>query len=314
MHPLFTFIIEYIKCQLNFGINKFNRLSSCPFCVTLPRMLRPIDIITIYYLLSLNFITLLFRPFLPHWYLYFFAHFMFTIFIFLLGIMRKRYSNKVVEFVSYFYPWFSTPQLYEETRTYLHVIFPGFFDHLVQKWEFSLFGVLPNIYLEKFACPWLTEILSFGYISYYLFFLIPPFVFYFCKRDGLEELIFSMALVYYISFLGFILFPVASPRFALAGQFKAPLQGYLIPKIQAQLMETFALRGGAMPSSHVAMAVASTLVTKRYFRRIYPIMLILAVLIMLGAIYGRYHYVTDVVVGAILGIIAAKIAHLIYKK
>lgn len=276
-------------------------------------MLRPIDIITIYYLVSLNFITLLFRPFIPHWYVYFLVHFTLTILIFLLNIIRKRYPHKIIQFISYFYPWFCAPQLYEETRSYLHVIFPGFFDYLVQKWEFGLFGVLPNIYLEQFARPWLTELLSFGYISYYLFFLIPPFIFYFYKRDRLEKLIFAMALVYYISFLGFIVFPVASPRFALAGQFQAPLQGYLLPKIQGRLMETWALRGGAMPSSHVAMAVASMLVTKRYFKRLYPIMLILAILIMLGAIYGRYHYITDVAVGTTLGIVAVKITHLIYR-
>ncbi len=276
-------------------------------------MLRPIDIITIYYLVSLNFITLLFRLFIPHWYFYFLAHFVFMILIFLLNTIRKYRPHKIIEFISYFYPWFCVPQFYEETRVYLHVIFPGFFDHLVQKWEFTLFGVFPNIYLEQFASPWLTELLSFGYISYYFFFLIPPFIFYFYKRDRLEKLIFSMALVYYISFLGFIVFPVASPRFALADQFQAPLQGYLIPKIQEKLMETWALRGGAMPSSHVAMAVASMLVTKRYFKQLYPIMLILAILIMLGAIYGRYHYITDVVVGGIWGIIAVKIAHLIYR-
>jgi membrane-associated phospholipid phosphatase len=80
------------------------------------------------------------------------------------------------------------------------------------------------------------------------------------------------------------------------------------------MMAKFALKGAAFPSSHVAMVTVVSLISKKYIPWLFKISFPLAIMVALGAIYGRYHYVTDVVIGAIVGTIATYVTYKIYKK
>ena len=56
-----------------------------------------------------------------------------------------------------------------------------------------------------------------------------------------------------------------------------------------------------MPSSHVAEALVVMLCAIRWYgRKAYFLVAVVAALA-LGTIYGRFHYVTDVVIGVVIG-------------
>ena len=280
----------------------------------LAKQTRPIHIVSLSYVGIMIFITLFFRQNIPAWLYYLGIYLTYTVFVIVLSQLVRATYHPFLSFVAIMYPWFTIPSFYELLRYYIHAIFPFLFDPFIHQFEMAIFSVHPTVYLQRFISPLLTEIMAFGYFSYYLIFAFPPFIFYFFKPKGASSLIFAMTLAYYFCFVIFVLFPCAGPRFTLAAQYTVPLKGYFLPAIQAKLMAKFALKGAAFPSSHVAMVVASTLVVKRYMRWLYYIMLPLAIMVALGAVYGRYHYVTDVIAGAVIGILSAWITYKIYKE
>jgi membrane-associated phospholipid phosphatase len=71
-----------------------------------------------------------------------------------------------------------------------------------------------------------------------------------------------------------------------------------------RLLEAGSSRGAAFPSSHVGVAVAQTLLTIRFLPRLAPLIGLLTAGLALGAIYGGFHYATDVAAGVLLGVAA----------
>ena len=61
-------------------------------------------------------------------------------------------------------------------------------------------------------------------------------------------------------------------------------------------------RGTAFPSSHVAIALAISLSAFRWRRLPGVVLLVLTALLGAGAVYGGFHYATDVVAGMALGV------------
>jgi len=274
----------------------------------------PIHAVSLVYVGLMSLITLIFRHNILYWPQYLTVYLSYAVFVIILSQLIRGFHHPILSFIALTYPWFSIPNFYELLRNYIHAIFPQLFDSSIHQFELNIFGVHPTVYLQKFISPLLTEIMTFGYFSYYLIFILPPFILYFFRRKGTAPLIFAMSLAYYFCFISFILFPCAGPRFTLADKYTLPLKGYFLPTIQGKIMAKFALKGGAFPSSHVAMVVASLLIVKKYMCWLYYLMLPLVIMVALGAIYGRYHYVTDVISGGIVGIISAYISYKIYKE
>ncbi len=280
----------------------------------LSNMARPIHIVSLLYASIMASISLLFRHNIPLWDHYGLIYLGYVGFVLVLSQLVKATYHPLLAFGALMYPWFSVPNFYELLRHYIHAIFPNLFDPLIHHFELAIFGIHPTVYLQKFVCPLLTEIMAWGYFSYYLIYIFPPFIFFFFKRKYTAPLIFSMTLAYYVCFIIFVLFPCAGPRFTLSNKYTVSLTGYFLPAIQAKMMAKFALKGAAFPSSHVAMVVAATLTVRRYMRKLYYFMLPLPFMVALGAVYGRYHYVTDVIAGALVGGLSCWITYKIYQE
>ncbi|MDL1970985.1 MAG: phosphatase PAP2 family protein [Candidatus Desulfofervidaceae bacterium] len=274
----------------------------------------PIHIVSFIYVIIMTVITFVFKHNIPSWLDYLIVYLSYATFVIITARLIKGFSTPILEFIALMYPWFSIPNFYELLRNYIHAIFPHLFDPLIHQFELGIFGVHPTVYLQRFVSPLLTEIMAFGYFSYYLIFIFPPFILYFFRRKGIAPLIFAMTLAYYFCFIIFVLLPCAGPRFTLADKYTVPLTGYFFPPIQARMMEKFALEGAAFPSSHVAMVVASSFIVKRYMPWLFKIIFPLSIMVALGAVYGRYHYVTDVVAGGIVGIVSALITYKVYQE
>jgi membrane-associated phospholipid phosphatase len=63
------------------------------------------------------------------------------------------------------------------------------------------------------------------------------------------------------------------------------------------------VRGNAFPSAHIMLAFVVLVFTWRYLPRAGPWLLVLNLLMCLGAIYDGYHYASDTVVGALIGLL-----------
>ncbi len=210
-----------------------------------------------------------------------------------------------------FYPIVLFGIFYSEVATLNRVLHPGvFFDADIQRVEGFLFHTQPSRTLHVLL-PWrpLGEYLHLGYFSYY--FLVPVLAVllrFRRPRAAFEIAIASVALVFYICFVFFIVFPVAGPYYS----FPPPAPhtvGYVIPRLVHWILNHGSSVGAAFPSSHVAVSVTTWIMAMRYHRTLARVYLFLVPALAVGAIYGGYHYATDVVAGAMLAVIVGTAGH-----
>ena len=142
-----------------------------------------------------------------------------------------------------------------------------------------------------------------GYLSYYFIIGVPLLVLFFRRRDrDVAQLTCSLSLVFFISYLGFIIYPVQGPRFEFAAIYQQELAGFLFVPLVAALMKAAAIHGGCMPSSHVAAALVSLAYIFRFNRRWGRITMPLVAVLCLGTVWGRYHYLSDVIAGMVVAV------------
>jgi len=191
------------------------------------------------------------------------------------------------------------------------------FDSVLIRFE-SRFGQ-PSLNWASEGNRLLSEILHIFYFSYYLY--TPVIAIYLDASNRLHDfglISFAVTFGYLVSYVTFALVPVYGPRWSLVEAGLLPVseqraQGYWITEFINKLMFGGpALKGGAMPSSH-----SSTAVVFWYWCWVIwgvPGAIVGAIItggMGLGAVYGRYHFVTDIVVGALLGIIGIILAEIV---
>ncbi|GAB4233427.1 MAG: hypothetical protein Kow00109_06120 [Acidobacteriota bacterium] len=191
------------------------------------------------------------------------------------------------------------------------------FDDLLIRWEARIGQ--PSLWWARRGTPWLTELLHAGYASYYLYTLVLGLYLDLADRHWeFQRFTFAVCFGYLVSYTVFALVPVHGPRWSLveAGLLRPEerrLRGYWLTHATYRLMfDGPAHRGGAMPSSHCSTAVVFLIWAWRLGGAAWgvPASGLVAAMIA-GAVYGRYHFVTDTAVGALLGIGATYLADVI---
>jgi membrane-associated phospholipid phosphatase len=181
---------------------------------------------------------------------------------------------------------------------------PDFLDHQLTAFETSIFGMEPTLWLDKnLINVWVTEILSMSYFSYYL--MLPGFliIFYLLKRyETIKRALTAICLTFFISYLLFFLYPIEGPRYYFAGNYIHAITGPIFRPLVDLAINKGAVHGGCMPSTHVAVALVILISIFRDYRWAGWLLLPLNIGLALGTVYGRFHYLSDVVVGAIIGI------------
>jgi membrane-associated phospholipid phosphatase len=166
--------------------------------------------------------------------------------------------------------------------------------------ELAVFGSYPTVWMQKFISFGLSEYLMFAYICYY-FLLLVLGLFRSNKIRQLDDLYFTITVTFFISYLGFIFFPVAGPRFALADLHQRELGGGLFSHYVQNFMYSAGIHGAAMPSSHVAVALVVLVYAKRHHRILFYVLSPLVFSLFVSTVYCRFHYVSDVFAGFLTG-------------
>jgi membrane-associated phospholipid phosphatase len=214
-------------------------------------------------------------------------------------------ENRAVRFLRLFYIPLLLTFFYEETSALLHLFHPGWLDSRIIAWERSLLGVSPTLWIQPWQKPLINEWMMMGYFSYYIIIAAPLLTLFFKHRDrDAAQLVWATSLAFFISYLGFIVCPVQGPRYELAGLYDGELTGFLFVPLVQKLMHLAAIHGGCMPSSHAAVAIVSTVYIMKYNRHLGMVTLPLVATLCLGTVWGRFHYLSDVVGGIIIAVFA----------
>ncbi|KPK55592.1 MAG: hypothetical protein AMS21_13480 [Gemmatimonas sp. SG8_38_2] len=200
------------------------------------------------------------------------------------------------------YPIASVVYLYWELR-YLALLFTdGYHDDVILWLEEAIFGEqLAMTLSQHFPFFWLSELMHFFYASYW--FLLPlALVMLYARNNlsGFRSLVFAETVVYFGCYLIFMFWPVTGPHYQfpiISGE----LADGAMYKWVHWMLEDGGSKGAAFPSSHVAVAVAVSLVTWRVDRLVWAVTLPFVIGLTISTVYGRFHYGID----ALAGILAA---------
>jgi membrane-associated phospholipid phosphatase len=193
---------------------------------------------------------------------------------------------------------------------------PRYYDDVLIRIDYSLFGVHPTVWMERFNNALLTGLLQTAYISYY-FMPISLGVLLFIreKRSSFNTAVFGIVLCFYLSYLGYLLVPAVGPRFTLNHVQMTELQaGPLTLWIRQTLDGLEQNKTDAFPSGHTAVALVSLVYAWKYrekalFRILAPAVSGLIV----STVYLRYHYVVDVIAGILLAVLTILISPRMYR-
>jgi membrane-associated phospholipid phosphatase len=264
----------------------------------------PFDILIIGYLLFISLLILLLGRPLSEYYDELLLNIVVIGLVCCIIVFLHRTEYRIIHFFRILYPCLLFGLFYEQTGGLMKLFFPNFLDYQLTAFEQAIFGIEPTLWLDNnLINVWITEILSMCYFSYYL--MLPTFLIalYFMKRyDIIKRALTAICLTFFISYLLFFLYPIEGPRYFFDGQYIHNIAGPIFRPLVDLAIEKGAVHGGCMPSTHVAVALVMLISIAREYRWTGWFLIPLNIGLAMGTVYGRFHYVSDVIVGTVIGI------------
>ncbi len=189
-----------------------------------------------------------------------------------------------------------------------HLLAAGWQDKALIEFESRITGVELSILLQSHVHPVLTEWMMMSYVLY-----IPllPLIAWLCYRVGgeprLYQYLFSLLAVNVLCVIGFVLYPIASQLFYDPAQYSVPLAGGPFTAAAEWIRENLHSPGRSFPSPHCAAGTVMLVFLIRGNRRWTLIAAPFLLCILPATVYGRFHYVSDGIVGIFLALAVLRI-------
>jgi membrane-associated phospholipid phosphatase len=259
---------------------------------------RPADTVTVIFLLFLTLLTLFYFAILPR------APYLLSIYSLLIItqiiLIRFRDNGRFMRnFYDVIFPIICVLAVFDSLEWVVHYINPEDIDPVLIKLDYLIFGNHPTVMLERIMNPFLTDILQIAYSTYYFIPISFGIILLMNKqREEFDKTIFMILLCFYLSYLGYILFPALGPRFFLSNIQTTELQGFFAAEpIQNLLNRLEGIKRDAFPSGHTGIALTVLYLAYRYKRGYFRIALPIVSALIFSTVYCRYHYVIDVIAG-----------------
>jgi membrane-associated phospholipid phosphatase len=170
-----------------------------------------------------------------------------------------------------------------------------------------LFGTDPTRALESIATPFLSDILTVCYALYYFHPIVLAGLLWAddfrLARIGpareFPRFAFTILAVFYVSYAGYFAVPAIGPRYTIPHAAPLP-RGAVSRAIDSTLDRLETNKRNCFPSGHTMVTVAVLIEGARRSRLTFLGFLPFAVGLLAATVYGRYHYVTDVLAGLVL--------------
>ncbi len=257
----------------------------------------------------------------------------------------ERIYRSYIQVTMLYLPYLIIAVIYENL-----FLFSDLFSHTFRNIDLTLmqmdeiiFRAQPTIWLQQFTHPVMVD---FFMISYSMFIIYPFFYLVFLiqknQRYIFQEVIFAQILALIISLTSFIIFPAMGPRFTLDPDIavfgdQVTLYTVKLKGISSNLVFNLTgreslyaaqvdlwnyierVRTDCMPSMHAGLCLISLFYALRHrdiFTHKKPALwfwIFGVSALIISTVYLRYHWVIDVIAGAILAVIAYFITNKIYK-
>src|SRR5271165_5699977 len=179
--------------------------------------------------------------------------------------------------------------------------------------ESWLFKASPMQWMHAHARDWLIEFLEFGYFSFYpLYPVIGGRLWVLRKRpefrSAFRSLTDTLSMGYVACYATYLLFPTQSPANRAGVQQIGSAHAGIFQHLVRAIQNHAGVHGNAFPSAHIMLTFVVLMFAYRFLPRIAPWLLVPVSLMCVGAVYDGYHYVSDVVMGALIGIVLGAVS------
>ncbi|MFB6319878.1 phosphatase PAP2 family protein [Saccharicrinis sp. FJH54] len=234
--------------------------------------------------------------------------------VFLLIYIGNKSIHPVVRLIRDAYPLMVSGYFYSETVHYNTLIFNNI-DPLLIHLDEKLFGLQPSlVFSEVLSGKLFSELMYFGYFSFYL--LIAGFIVYlfFRKRNESERPVFELTFGMYAFYFLFCIIPAQGPQFYFSYPQNAVPEGLLFASLVHFIQRIAEQPTGAFPSSHVGISFIILILSKRYIPRFFHLIWPVVLILILSTVYIKAHYAVDVFGGLIMAPLLLIVSGWLYKK
>jgi membrane-associated phospholipid phosphatase len=288
------------------------------------------DLLIIGYCFLLSLINLIFASRIPMWWMLVLINLFGVVLICFLAYWRNRTQSKLLAYV---HDWYVPPVVFFSFKELYFMIKPIHFgrdyDDLLIAIDRWMFGVNPTEWLMQFSHPLLTEVLQIAYTSFYFLFLILGYEYYRRHdRDLFHYFMFTCVFGFFLSYLGYFFLPAVGPRFTLhdfpsldlelPGLFLTPYLRWFVNaggSVPMGVPNDIAIAGAqrdVFPSGHTMMTLVLMHLSAKYEARSRYFILGIGTLLIIATVYQRYHYVIDLVGGALFMVICVVMSPRVY--
>lgn len=273
--------------------------------------LQPAFQLNIIFFTGMSLLLLIFSNRLPffNFFILYASIVLFQLFLF------KIPNNAFLSFIKNIcFPVFSVLIAFDTVGELTPYINPRDIDDVLLNLDYSILGFYPYVYFERIATPFFTELMQISYCVYYFL----PFVIgvYLIKKGNKQEFyraLFIVLFCYYLSYIGYMIFPALGPRYSIPNMFHNDLSGlFLAERIKDFLNSLEGIKRDAFPSGHVGISLVVLFLMLKYSKKLFWLSFIPVLFLIFSTIYCRYHYFTDVLGGIILAVVSLVVGNLYY--
>jgi len=254
------------------------------------------ELVIVFYLATTAGLVLLSRQSVEGWERYVLLHLGMSGAILSLRFLPERLPAPL----QFLRDWFPVPLFlifYKQVEVFAASFGDWSLTDIIREIEVVFFQGHPSIYLShKYNWVLLSEYLHFCYFFHNIQILLIGGYWYITRRLVFREMLFLLSMTLCISYLFYMLFPVDSP-FYLVDPPGAPIAGHFFYELVHLVSSHGGARGGAFPSSHVSVSVIIWLTAWYRQRKLAYWLAPITAGLILATVYGRFHYVLDLVVG-----------------
>jgi len=227
---------------------------------------------------------------------------------------REAKEGSVLWLFRHCYPLLYVAACYREMSVLIPAIRGKGVDAALARLDYAIWGVHPTVWLERLQRPWLTESLQIAYALFLPGMLVVVAVLWLRKR--LAEFrynVFLLSLGFLTSYAGYFLAPVRGPRFLLEPWQGLPLEGlWSFPFLRHWLDVLEAAHYDCFPSGHTEIMLLVWWSSRQVSRNLFRVLGVYTLVMIVSAVYLRYHYTVDVAAGAVLAALLWRLAPRLY--
>lgn len=287
--------------------------------IHLIKNLNPTDFIVILFYIFLTLINLIFSCKIEEWFLLIILNFLLISFVIFIAYKSNNSGKLLFTNLHFYYVipiiFLTFKQIYIILRA-LHSID---YDNLLIAIDRFIFGTDPTVFLYKISNPVLTEILQIAYGTFFFLPIILGIEFQIKKKySQFNFIIFSVVFGFFLSYIGYLFLPAVGPRFTLHNfeTINIELPGLFLTNFLREIVNMGEsipsgvsnpidlVQRDVFPSGHTQMTLIVMYLSVKLKSSNKIFFLITGSLLIFSTVYLRYHYVIDVIAGAIFMIIS----------